>query len=61
MGCYDDDIRMAASEALPWERLEGKNILITGATGLIGGCLVEVLNPSSLSSIASRHFIPVMA
>lgn len=43
MGSYDDDIRMAASEALPWERLEGKNILITGATGLIGGCLVEVL------------------
>ena len=43
MGSYNDDIRMAASEALPWERLEGKNILITGATGLIGGCLVEVL------------------
>ena len=33
MGSYDDDIRMAASEALPWERLEGKNILITGADG----------------------------
>lgn len=40
---YISDILEAASEALPWERLEGKNILVTGATGLIGGCLVEVL------------------
>lgn len=43
MGSYNEDIRMAACEALPWELLEGKNILVTGATGLIGGCLVEVL------------------
>ncbi|MGM9697446.1 MAG: NAD-dependent epimerase/dehydratase family protein [Prevotella sp.] len=43
MGRYIDDIFSAASEALPWELLEGKNILVTGATGLIGGCLVEVL------------------
>lgn len=28
---------------LPWERLSGSNILITGATGLIGSCLVDVL------------------
>lgn len=40
---YFDDIREAAAEQLPWEKLEGKNILVTGATGLIGGCLVEVL------------------
>jgi len=31
------------SEDLPWEKLSGTNILITGATGLIGSCLVEVL------------------
>ena len=28
---------------LPWEKLNGTNILITGSTGLIGGCLVDVL------------------
>ena len=28
---------------LPWGELSGCNILITGATGLIGGCLVETL------------------
>ena len=28
---------------LPWEKLSGCNILVTGATGLIGGCVVETL------------------
>ena len=40
---YWDDIQLAANEALPWEKLRGCNVLVTGATGLIGGCLVEVL------------------
>ncbi len=40
---YSDDIRKAAMADLPWDRLDGCNILITGATGLIGSCLVEVL------------------
>ena len=33
---------------LPWEKLSGCNILVTGATGLIGSCLVDVLmtNPN---------------
>ena len=40
---YKDDIQKVASLNLPWEELRGSNILITGATGLIGSCLVEVL------------------
>lgn len=28
---------------LPLEKLSGANILVTGATGLVGGCLVDVL------------------
>ena len=40
---YWDDIQLAANEELPWEKLRGCNVLVTGATGLIGGCLVEVL------------------
>ncbi len=33
---------------LPWEKFSGCNILVTGATGLIGSCLVDVLmtNPT---------------
>lgn len=40
---YIEDIRKAANVTLPWDRLRGKNILITGATGLIGATIVEVL------------------
>ena len=40
---YKDDLIKVASLDLPWEKLEGCNILVTGATGLIGSCLVEAL------------------
>lgn len=40
---YIDDIKNAASADLPWEKLSGKNILVTGATGLIGSCVVDIL------------------
>lgn len=41
---YQTDISAVASlNDLPWDKFSGKNILITGATGLIGGCLVDVL------------------
>lgn len=40
---YKDDILTVANLELPWEKLSNSNILITGATGLIGSCLVEVL------------------
>lgn len=40
---YERDILSLFSLKLPWEKLTGKNILITGASGLIGGCLVDAL------------------
>ena len=40
---YIDDINSVAALNLPWDKLSGCNILITGATGLIGSCLVEIL------------------
>jgi len=40
---YQDDIKKVATLLLPWDKLSGCNVLVTGATGLIGGCLVDVL------------------
>lgn len=40
---YKEDILKVAALNLPWRKLSGCNILITGATGLIGSCLVEIL------------------
>ena len=43
MSSYKEDILQVFEQNLPWEKLSGANILVTGATGLIGGCLVETL------------------
>lgn len=40
---YLDDIKAVTKIDLPWSKLNGCSVLVTGATGLIGGCLVETL------------------
>ena len=40
---YMEDIRYVANLDLPWEKLEDKSILISGATGLVGSFLIDVL------------------
>ena len=48
MKTYEQDILDIFYLDLPWERLIGTNILVAGATGLIGSCMVESLmkNPN---------------
>lgn len=48
ISAYQQDVLKIFEQNLPWEKLSGTNILVTGATGLIGGCLVETLmmNPN---------------
>jgi len=43
MSPYFLDIKTAAAKELPWDLLSGKNILVAGASGLIGSCLVRIL------------------
>lgn len=40
---YLEDLDHVANLALPWDKLKDKNILISGATGLIGSFLTDVL------------------
>lgn len=40
---YREDIAYVAQLALPWEKLKDKSIMISGATGLIGSFLIDVL------------------
>lgn len=40
---YAADVAGIAAENLPWEKLSGKTLLLTGATGLIGTLIVDVL------------------
>ena len=43
MTSYDNDIRSAYNNRIPWEMFSGCNILIAGATGAIGSCLIDLL------------------
>lgn len=40
---YREDLKMAAQSPLPWELLAGKTVVISGATGLLGRFLIDVL------------------
>ena len=40
---YAADIAGIANENLPWEKLSGKSLLLTGASGLVGTVLVDAL------------------
>ncbi len=40
---YLEDVRKTAAEALPWDMLAQKRVMLSGATGMIGSFLVDVL------------------
>ena len=40
---YIEDIDSVRSISLPWEKLTGKTVLITGATGMMGSCIIDVI------------------
>lgn len=40
---YIEDVSYVASLPLPWEKLENSSMMISGATGLVGSFLVDVL------------------
>ena len=40
---YQSDLKMVFGLDLPWQMLDGKRILISGATGMIGSTLIDVL------------------
>lgn len=40
---YQEEIQSQASLPLPWERLKDSSILISGATGMIGSYLIDII------------------
>lgn len=40
---YEDAMQIAGCRSVDWQKLKGKSILVTGATGLIGSVLVKAL------------------
>lgn len=40
---YMEDVSFVADLNLPWKKLHDKSILISGATGLVGSCFIDVI------------------
>lgn len=40
---YLDDLAYIAGLDLPWDKLKGKTVLISGGTGMIGRCLIDAV------------------
>ena len=40
---YREDVAYVAGLDLPWHELQNRSLLISGATGLVGSCLVDVI------------------
>lgn len=43
LSVWQDDVRHIAAQPLPWEKLSGRRVLVTGAGGFLGGYLVRTL------------------
>jgi len=46
---YTEDVRYVCELELPWEKLRKKNIMISGASGMIGSFLTDVLLEKNLT------------
>lgn len=44
-GCliYEQELHRITALSLPWEKLKGRTFMISGATGMIGKCLIDLI------------------
>ena len=53
---YMDDVKMVAALPLPWDKLQDKSVMISGATGLVGSFLVDVLMAKNENGLNCRVY-----
>ena len=46
---YSEDINNVCKLSLPWEKLRGKSVMLSGATGLIGSFFVDVISEKNIT------------
>ena len=56
---FDRAAKIAAEVDLPWAELDGKTVLVTGSTGLIGSQVVRICSLETITLMpASTWFCP---
>jgi len=54
---YKEDIKKITDINLPWEKLKDKQIVLTGATGLLGSFLVDVLMQKNKEGLNCKIYV----
>lgn len=54
MNAREEEIGGIAALALPWEKLEGKRVLVSGGTGFLGSLLIAVLAKKAAEGLGVR-------
>lgn len=49
MKTYKEDLQLLLKQDIPWEKLSGKTVMISGATGMIGKCIIDLLMLKNIS------------
>ena len=56
---YREDLAYVSELNLPWEKLKKKSILLSGATGMIGSFLIDVIMYKNLNAGLCGHIYAV--
>lgn len=57
MSLYNQQLEQLNNQPIDWEKLSNKTILISGATGMIGTCLIDVLMLRNETKKSNIHVI----
>ena len=57
MNLYRTQLQILAEQSLPWNKLEDKTILLSGATGMFGKCMIDLLMLRNQLSGSRIHII----
>ena len=57
---YREDLAYVSELNLPWEKLKKKSILLSGATGMIGSFLIDVIMYKNLNEGLCCHLYEEM-
>lgn len=60
MQTYKEELQLLLNQNLPWQQLSGKTILLSGATGMIGKCIVDLLMQCN-ENVIPDHPVRVIA